>query len=142
MDEHSHLEAAKDWPIYADPQGRYVLRHPHDWMVHRESAERTVVKEQGSRAEFAISYLAEDCAVAQSMLRGRRLNYYFIREFTRSIAGREALTLEFRDTISNVREFRALFPAERGCCELKWARSAASHCTDFQPAAQTILPTP
>ncbi len=141
MDDHPQLEAAKDWLVCADPQGRYILRFPHEWKVHRESADRTVVKEPGSRAEIAISYLAEDCAVAQSMLRGRRLNYYFIREFTRSIAGREALTLEFRDTISNVREFRALFPAERGCCELKWARSEGSQGLEFESTLETMLTT-
>ena len=141
MEEDSHVDTAKDWLAYDDPEGRYVLRFPHEWKVQRESADRTVIKEPGSRAEFAISYLAEDCTVAQSMLRGRRLNYYFLREFTRSIAGREALTLEFRDTISNIREFRALFPAERGCCELKWTRSEGSEGLEFESTLETMLST-
>ena len=141
MEEHSFPDAAKDWLVYADPQGRYVLRFPQGWKVQRESADRTVVKQQSSGAEFAINYLAEDCAVAQSKLRGRRLNYYFIREFTRSIAGREALTLEFRDTISNIREFRALFPAEGGCCEQKWTRSEGSQGLEFESTLETMLAT-
>src|SRR5258708_8365318 len=98
MDDHPQLEAAKDWLVCADPQGRYILRFPHEWKVHRESADRTVVKEPGSRAEIAISYLAEDCAVAQSMLRGRRLNYCFIPQFTPSISGPEPLTPHFTHT--------------------------------------------
>jgi hypothetical protein len=141
MEEHSHLGAAKGWLTYDDPQGRYALRFPHEWEVQRDTADRTVIKEPGSRAEFLISYLAEDCAVAQSKLRGRRLNYYFLREFTRSIAGREALTLEFRDTVSNVREFRALFPAERGCCELKWTRAEGSQGIEFESTLETMLST-
>jgi hypothetical protein len=141
MDGRPHPEATKDWLNYADPEGRYVLRYPHDWKVQQESADRTAVKEQGSRAELAISYLAEDCAVAQSRQRGRRLNYYFIREFTRSIAGRETLTLEFRDTISNQREFRALIPAERGCCELKWTRSEGAQGMECEAVLETMLAT-
>ena len=141
MDVRPHPDEARDWLAYTDPLGRYVLRVPRTWKAEEESTERTRVREPGSRAELTISYLAEDCAVAQSKLRGRRLNYYLVREMTRSIAGQEASTFEFRDTVSNTREFRALIPAERGCCELKWTRSEGMPGKELEATLETMLGT-
>ena len=135
------LEAAEHWPAYADPEGRYSLRRPPDWTVTSESVERIVIKDPGSRAEVAIEYSNRDCAAAESELRQRRLNFYLVREFTRAVGGREAHVFEFRDTISNIKEFRAFLPSEGACCELKWTRPAGSDSERFESTLDAILST-
>jgi hypothetical protein len=134
-------QGAKESLTYQDPQRRFVLQLPQGWKIQKDTPDRTVIKEQRSLAELAVSYLAEDCAVAQSKLRARRLNYYFIREFTRTIADREALVFEFRDTITNVREFHAFLPVDKVCCELKWTRPESSQGPEFDPTLEEILST-
>ncbi|MDQ2945754.1 MAG: hypothetical protein M3Y27_07400 [Acidobacteriota bacterium] len=141
MENKSGLEAPENWPVYADPEGRYSLRHPTDWTVTIENAELTVIKDPGSLAEIAIEYSNRDCAAAESELRQRRLNFYLVREFTRAVGGREAHVFEFRDTISNIKEFRGFLPSEGACCELKWTRPAGSDSERFESTLEAILST-
>ena len=141
MANQSGLEAAEHWPVYADPEGRYSLRRPTDWTVTRESTERTLIKDPGSRAEIAIEYSIRDCAAAESELRQRRLNFYLVREFTRAVGGREARVFEFRDTISNIKDFRTFLPSGAACCELKWAHSAGPDSERFESTLEAMLST-
>jgi hypothetical protein len=141
MVNQSGLGAAEHWPAYADPAGRYRVRHPPDWTLVSESADRTVIQDPGSRAVLSIEYSARDCAVAESELRQRRLNFYLIREFSREIGGRHARIFEFRDTISNSIEFRTFLPAEGACCELKWTRPAGSDGHNFESTQEAMLST-
>lgn len=129
----------EDWPPYADPAGRYSVRRPPDWTVTNASADRTVLQDRGLRAQFAVEYSARDCAAAESELRERRLNYYLIREYTRMIGGREARVFEFRDTVANIREFRAFAQLAGVCCELKWTRPAGSPGQEFESTQEAML---
>lgn len=141
MGNQLNSEAAEGWPVFEDSQRRFFLRRPPDWDVLSESPDITVVRDKNLFAELTIAFLESDCANAQNTLRARRLNYYFVREFKRSLAGLEVAVLEFRDTISNVREFHVFSPAERRCCHLRWRRSERSEGLKLEPVLETMLST-
>src|SRR6266849_473465 len=103
----SEGDAFKDWRAYSDPAGRFVVRYPPEWTISGEQPDTVRIQEPGRLAEFSIKYSEIDCITAQSNLRARRLNYYLVREFIRQVARHPANALEFRDTISNRRDFRA-----------------------------------
>ena len=129
-----------DWPAYADPAGRFVIRYQPEWSVLQEP-DRTMIRERSGMAEFSIQYHEGDCGEAQAAARRRRLNYYLVGEATRTVAGHEAVTLEFRDTIAGRRDFRAFVPAGRGCCELQWMHSERSEGRNLEGTLDRMLST-
>ncbi len=141
MASQADIGKAKDWPLYADPEGRYSLRYPVGWTATRATGDRAVIAATGSGAEFVIEYSARDCAEAESELRQRRLNYYLVREFTRTVGSHEVRVFELRDTISNLREFRTFVTVEGACCEVRWARPAGSESPNFESAQEAMLST-
>lgn len=141
MEKQFNSRDIDGWPVFEDAQGRFLLRKPPDWQVLVNSPDDTTVRDSHLLTELFIAFLDSDCAVAQSALRTKRLNYYFVREFQRSITNLQVDVLEFRDTISNFREFHVFLPAERRCCHLRWRRSELSEGFKLEPVLETILST-
>lgn len=127
------------WLAFEDPQNRFLLRLPANWKVLSDSPDNFVIQEPNRRAELAIAFLDGDCAAAQNSLRARRLNYYLIREYTRSIGGLETTAFEFKDTISNIREFHAFCRVGRRCCHLRSRRSEGSEGLQLESTLETML---
>ena len=113
MENQRNTGDAQGWLVFEDPQRRFLLCRPPDWQALTTSLDNTTIRDKNLQAELTIAFLDSDCAVAQGAVRAKRLNYYFIREFQRSISGLTVNVLEFKDTISNVREFHVFLPAER-----------------------------
>src|SRR6266496_26547 len=123
-----------EWPAFTDPAGRFALLYPPDWSILNVEPDRTVFQAPGRLTEFSVGFSGRDCEAARAQARARRLNYFLVREFTRHISGQDAVALEFRDTVSNRRDFRAFVPVQGRCCELQWARSEQSEGQKFEPA--------
>jgi len=139
MEKQVDSDPAEGWSVFEDPERRFLLRYPAQWRVLIDNPDRTLIQEKSLSAELAIVFFDGDCATSLSALRTKRLNYYLVREFTRPIAGIETTILEFRDTISNVREFHAFLPAERRCCQLRWRRSERPEGLRLEPTLENML---
>lgn len=140
MESQHNARDAQGWLVFEDPQHRFLLRRPPDWRVSN-SLDNATIRDKSLQAELTIAFLDSDCAVAQGAVRAKKLNYYFVREFQRSLSGLTVNVLEFKDTISNVREFHVFLPAERRCCHLRWRRSELSEGLKLEPVLETLLST-
>lgn len=141
MENQRNSRDPQGWLVFEDPQHRFLLRRPPGWQALATSLDNTTIRDKDLQAELTIAFVDSDCAVAQGAVRAKRLNYYFVREFQRTMSGLTVNVLEFKDTISNVREFHVFLPTERRCCHLRWRRSELSEGLKLEPVLETLLST-
>jgi hypothetical protein len=125
MSERRSDDDVDHWTVYTEPQGRYRLRHPPDWAVRAGDNETVSIESPTNEAGLTVRLSPIDCRATSAALKERRLNYYFVRERSASVSDQTALTLEFRDTITNEQDYRTLVPSKGGCYELAWRQSTA-----------------
>lgn len=136
------LSPPMGWCTYISVHADYRICYPPGWTVQTPTPDRLVLSHPDTWAQFAISHLPVDCDAARVALRAKpRLNHFLVREFRGTAGQQPAEIFEFRDTIAQMREFRAVLRVESGCYELMWRRSERNGAPDLASTLDTMLST-
>jgi hypothetical protein len=128
--------AVASWSSYSNVQSGYRLRCPPGWVVRQEGSDKTVLLCPGpSRSEFLVRLLPADAAPYLVP----HLNIYLLRQYARQIGHHQAIVSEFRDTIMNELETRAVVPVEGKSYEISWCRFGHSGAAELDATLDTLV---